>query len=431
MAKTLKAMLLVPYIALVSIFFCYCKSEALANASRINGFTTEIIHRDSPRSPLYDPSLTREQRLSNAKKRSHDRSRGIFYGRQETAQATISHGNGAYLIKYYIGSPPKPTLALLDTGSDLVWTECVPCRTCGRKSVPIFDPGYSTTYNEPSCGSPQCTEYEESVSCDVRTDTCGFKIEYGDGFRAEGTVATDTFAFESTEGGFQFFPNIVFGCARDVFEDNSGGDNGNGIVGIGVGRASLLSQLGYDKVSYCLTPDESALKSSTLHFGSDAVVSGWGAVSTPMTKRDFFYYVTLEGITVGNERLVFESPVLDQGGNIFIDSGATVTQFPTKFYYDYETAIANSINQVPVRNFQNWRLCYSGPISLPRITVHFKGADVEWYANNVFTRVNQDYECLAADPMVVNAVYGDVAQVNYLVGFDVTANTVSFKHTKC
>ena len=65
MAKTLKAML-VPYIALVSIFFSY--SLANNNGSRIiSGFTTEIIHRDSPLSPLYDPSLTRAQRLAKAK----------------------------------------------------------------------------------------------------------------------------------------------------------------------------------------------------------------------------------------------------------------------------------------------------------------------------------------------------------------------------
>ncbi|XP_042058709.1 aspartic proteinase CDR1-like [Salvia splendens] len=276
------------------------------NESRIiSGFTTEIIHRDSPISPLYDPSLTQEQRLA----------------------------------KRFV-------------------SECV------RRSFPIIDPGYSNTYNEPSCGSRECTEYEESTTCDVISDTCGFKIAYEDG-------------------------------------DND--DNGNGVVGIGVGRASLLSQLGYDKVSYCLNPDESA--SSTLHFGSDAVVSGLGTVSTAMTKNDVFYYLMLEGITVGN--------------------------FPTKFYFDYEAAIMASINQSPVRNFDGWRLCYSQLISLPRITVHFKGADVEWYADNVFTKVDQNHECLAADPMLVRSFYGNVAQVNYLVCFDVTNNIVSFKHTEC
>ncbi|XP_047949441.1 aspartic proteinase CDR1-like [Salvia hispanica] len=420
MAKTLKAML-VPYIALVSIFFSY--SLANNNGSRIiSGFTTEIIHRDSPLSPLYDPSLTRAQRLAKAKQRD------LFYGRKETAQAPISRGSGAYLIKYSIGSPPKPTVGLLDTGSDLVWTECVPCRTCVRRSVPIIDPGYSNTYNEPSCGSRECTEYEESTSCDVRSDTCGFKVEYGDGSHAEGTVATETFSFDTAAGGRTSFPNIVFGCAHDVFNNGNEG-NGNGVVGIGVGRASLLSQLGYDKVAYCLNPDES--KSSTLHFGSDAVVSGLGAVSTPMTKNDAFYYLMLEGITVGNVELVFDTPELVPGGNIIIDSGATVTEFPTKFYFDYEAAIVASINQSPVRNYDGWRLCYTQPISLPRITVHFKGADVEWYADNVFTRVDQNHQCLAADPMLVHSFYGNVAQVNYLVGFDVTNNMLSFKHTGC
>ncbi|KAG6388948.1 hypothetical protein SASPL_150385 [Salvia splendens] len=46
--------------------------------------------------------------------------------------------------------------------------------------------------------------------------------------------------------------------------------------------------------------------------------------------------------------------------------------------------------------------------------------------------VNQDYECLAMEPTDAGFhIYGGVAQVNYLVGFDVTRKTVSFKSAEC
>ncbi|KAL1562011.1 aspartic proteinase CDR1-like [Salvia divinorum] len=429
MAKTLKSMLLIPYIiTLCSTIFCYCKSEPLANAS---GFTTDLIHRDSPRSPLYDPSLTLEQQVDNARNRSITRSiqfAEIISGVKATAVSPVVPNSGAYLIEFFMGTPLKQTMAIIDTGSSVIWTQCAPCVRCRPQKFRLFDPKSSSTYKDALCGSPGCSAVGNKGFCDERREKCLYLISYGDGAHSSGSVATETFSFRSTAGGLLRFPNVVFGCGHDNYDKFP--SEGSGIVGIGVGQGTLLPQLGYDKFSYCLISIwGSKYDASTMHFGGDAVVSGWGVVSTPLTKRGSFYYLTLEAISVGNKRMQFIYPV--EGANAIIDSGTTLTLLPENFYHDLETAIANSIDQFPVRDHGAWRLCYTEAFVMPKITVHFKGADVEWKQNNVFIRVDRDYECLALQPGQTVPVYGSVAQVNYLVGYDVTRNTVSFKPTEC
>lgn len=93
-------------------------------------------------------------------------------------------------------------------------------------------------------------------------------------------MGTDTFTFHAGDRGLMSFPKIVFGCGLDNYVGFEGRESG--IVGLGVGPSSLHAQLGYDKFSYCLVPAAGKFETSTMHFGSDAVVSGWwrGACST-------------------------------------------------------------------------------------------------------------------------------------------------------
>ena len=77
------------------------------------------------------------------------------------------------------------------------------------------------------------------------------------------------------------FPRIAIGCGHD----NAGSFDSkvSGIVGLSHGSASLVQQMGPatgGKFSYCLAPIGNSNYSSYLNFGSNAVVSGSGAVST-------------------------------------------------------------------------------------------------------------------------------------------------------
>ncbi|BFG37562.1 hypothetical protein CerSpe_238360 [Prunus speciosa] len=61
------------------------------------------------------------------------------------------------------------------------------------------------------------------------------------------------------------------------------------------------------------------------------------------------------------------------------------------------------------------------------MTVHFHGADVKLESGNTFLRHNEEILCFAFAPDGYYGTYGNLAQMNFLVGYDLQKHTVSFK----
>ncbi|CAF1863381.1 unnamed protein product [Brassica napus] len=70
--------------------------------------------------------------------------------------------NYEYLMKLQISTPPFCTISDLYTGSDIIWTQCLPCLNCFNQSNPIIDPSKSLTYKEKQCNTPN------DPSCDYK-----------------------------------------------------------------------------------------------------------------------------------------------------------------------------------------------------------------------------------------------------------------------
>lgn len=411
-----------------------------ANAYPKHGFTVDLIHRDSPKSPFYNPAETASQRMRNAIRRTarstlqfsnHDAS-------PNSAQSFITSNHGEYLMNISIGTPPFPILAIADTGSDLIWTQCNPCEDCYPQTAPLFDPKESSTYRKVPCSSSQCCALEES-SCSTEGDTCSYSISYGDNSYTKGDVAIDTVTIGSTDRRPMSLRNVIIGCGHD----NTGTFDaaGSGIIGLGGGSTSLVSQLGETingKFSYCLVPltSETGL-TSKINFGTNGVVSGDGVVSTPLVKKDppTYYFLTLEAISVGNKKIKFPSTIFGtEEGNIIIDSGTTLTLLPSEFYSELESAVASTIEAERVQDPSGvLSLCYSdiSNSKVPDITVHFKGGDVKLDKVNTFVEVSEDLSCFAFAANEHLIIYGNLAQMNFLVGYDTVSGTVSFKMTDC
>ncbi|KAE9594006.1 putative nepenthesin [Lupinus albus] len=49
-------------------------------------------------------------------------------------------------MKFSIGTPKFDVMAEADTGSDLIWMQCQPCKKCYKQTEPVFDPSKSKTY---------------------------------------------------------------------------------------------------------------------------------------------------------------------------------------------------------------------------------------------------------------------------------------------
>ncbi|GFP88590.1 aspartic proteinase cdr1 [Phtheirospermum japonicum] len=424
----LKSVFLIAYVSLISLV-----SISKPDPST-DGFTINLIHRDSPQSPTYDPTLSPAQRLANAIRRSSHRIQHFDDKlSQRSPVSDMINSHGEYLMKYSIGTPPVPSLGVADTGSDIIWNQCKPCLKCFNQTLPIFSPRKSSTYKTIPCNTTRCHS-SVGTSCSPTRRNCLYSANYGDGSFSNGLLAHETITLTSTSntGGGISLPNITFGCG---FQNGGLFDGGeSGIVGLGGGNVSLIRQLGplvQGKFSYCLVPLGGS-SPSKLNFGAKAVVSGIGAVSTPLVpgKPDTFYFLTLEGISVGNISLEYYN------GNIIIDSGTTLTYLPLLLYLRVELELTRAITLKRTKDpLWSLGLCYAtrkDDIEHPPVTFHFRGADVKLKTENIFIRTGNVSLCFAAAPVLFGfGIYGNVAQRNYLVGYDLEKRTVSFKHTQC
>ena len=87
-------------------------------------------------------------------------------------QAQLIPYYGQHLMKASIGTPPVDIYDIIDTASDLVWTQCVPCDVCFNQIHPKFDPKKSSTYSEISCHSKKCQVWDQ-VHCSPQ-NSCNY-----------------------------------------------------------------------------------------------------------------------------------------------------------------------------------------------------------------------------------------------------------------
>ncbi|XP_065630971.1 aspartic proteinase CDR1 [Quercus suber] len=317
------------------------------------GFSVDLIHRDSPNSPFYNPSETPSQRIAKAVRRSIslvNRFKPTSSLSTNAAQSDISSNGGEYLLKYSVGTPPVEILGFADTSTDLIWLQCEPCSICYNQTAPIFYPKKSSTYKKASCSSAQCQSLPHSSSSGGNNSSCQYSMDYYDGSSSDGDLAVDTLTLGSTTSRPVPLPKTIIGCGYD--NERFTNANGSGVIGLGRGAISLASQPGSSiggKFSYCLIPFTShGNTTSKLNFGSNAVVAGSGAVSTPLILgQDSYYYITLEAISVGRKRIdltnASESGNLEKG-NIIINSGITVTSLPEQLYPGFISALKDEIH---------------------------------------------------------------------------------------
>ncbi|CAN1176517.1 Aspartic proteinase CDR1 [Linum perenne] len=440
------------------VLLCFiANSEAAAGG----GFSVQLIHRDSPVSPFYNPHLSPSQRLGNALKRSVNRLHHFSSTTTNSilsAQSQVTPDNGEYLMNISLGTPPVQILAIADTGSDNICTQCKPCTNCFVQNAPLFNPASSSTYKTVSCSSKVCSSFQNEGAFCVENDTiCHFDAEYGSGAQTNGDLALETLTLGSTDGQQVSFPKTLVGCSHS----NVGKfpPNGSGIVGLGGGSASLVSQIGSSigyKFSYCLANFGDDKLTSTMNFGENAVVSGEDVVSTPLfsvSEIPAYYILQLDGVSVGEKRIPYQESGVSFGvgisvgekkiplqtgsslkGNIIIDSGTTLTMLPTKFFSQLSNAVESQIvgGKKAEDPQGDLSLCYVGSsLKVPRITVHFQGANVELPPSNVFIQVSDTMTCLAFQGSDNGSIYGNVAQQNFLIGYDIQKRTVSFKPTDC
>jgi hypothetical protein len=392
------------------------------------GLRTELIHVDAGR------NYTKIELLQRMVQRSKTRRRYLA-----SSDVTIPSfpTTGEYLVNISIGTPAQPFVLTLDTGSDLVWTQCLPLVHYFNQTNPFFNPEKSSTFSYTSCQFGLCTNAPQP-KCST-DNLCEYNSSYVDGSYSSGYLGRETF----TLGSFEI-PDIFFGCGNDntgIFTSNE-----SGIAGFGRGDLSLVSQLGYSKFAYCFTSFGES-KSSPVLFGSSADLNRYeeGKIqSTPLlfnSSQTSFYYLTLNGITVGTELLnipnsTFAVNLDDGSGGVIIDSGTSVTTFPVTVYEMVKSAFISQVN-LPVVPYQEYH-CFdltstsSEQFQAPEFIFHFDGADWELPQENYMAYSSETTICLVMlGHNDTQTTIGNFQQQNFHVLYDLQGEELSFVQTKC
>ncbi|KAL4352858.1 hypothetical protein GQ457_06G034540 [Hibiscus cannabinus] len=351
-------------------------------------------------------------------------------------KAPVVAGDGEFLMYLSIGTPPKSYSAIMDTGSDLIWIQCKPCSQCYQQSAPIFDPKKSSTYAKLSCNNHLCKAIPQGTCGD---DGCEYRYLYGDYSLTQGVMATETLTF-----GKVLVPKIGFGCGED--NEGEGFTQGAGLVGLGRGALSLVSQLKEPKFSYCLTLFDGTQK-STLLMGSLARVNRtFGAVkTTPLIRNPLqpsFYYLSLNGISVGKTRLPIKKSSFalryDGTGGLIIDSGTTITYLEENAFRAVRKGFIKQMNlPLDTSGVTGLDLCFTLPsdttkVKVPKLVFHFEGADIDLPAENYMTSDSESgLICLTMGSSNGISIFGNIQQQNMMVFHDLQQQTVSFVQTQC
>ncbi|OIV95433.1 hypothetical protein TanjilG_06895 [Lupinus angustifolius] len=261
----------------------------------------------------------------------------------------------------------------------------------------------------------------------------------------QGALASETITFKSSTGEPIQVNDIIFGCGHNntgVFNDHE-----MGIIGLGRGPTSLISQIsstfGGNKFSQCLVPFHTDISiSSKMSFGQGSEVLGDGVVSTPLVNKDGgpLYFVTLLGVSVEDTRFeISNNSETAPKGNMFIDSGTPPTLLPQQLYDQVFDEVRKQVPMSPITDDPDLgpQLCYRTSTNLegPIITMHFEGADVQLTPIQTFIPpgAKDGVFCLAfTNTSNENAgIYGNFAQSNFLIGYDLENEVVSFKPTDC
>ncbi|KAL6661635.1 hypothetical protein ACP70R_001019 [Stipagrostis hirtigluma subsp. patula] len=361
------------------------------------------------------------------------------------ARILVRASQGEYLVDLAIGTPPVNYTAIMDTGSDLIWTQCAPCLLCADQPTPYFQPAESATYRLLPCSSARCSALTYPA-CFKRV--CVYQYYYGDSASSAGVLANETFTFGAANSTRVTVPNVSFGCGNINAGELA---NSSGMVGFGRGPLSLVSQLGPSRFSYCLTSYLTPTP-SRLYFGEFANLnstntsSGSPVQSTPFVVNPALpsmYFLSLKGISLGSQRLRIDPLVFsindDGSGGVIIDSGTTITYLQQDAYETLRSALVSAI-PLPAKNDTDIGLdtCFPWPpppnvtVTVPDLVFHFDQANMTMPPENyMLIASTTGFLCLAMAPSGVGTIIGNYQQQNLHVLYDIANSLLSFVPAPC
>lgn len=346
-----------------------------------------------------------------------------------------------YIVTVELGG--RNMTVIVDTGSDLTWVQCQPCKFCYNQQERLFNPSESKSYQSVACNSTTCQSLQfatgNSGVCGSNPQTCNYVVNYGDGSYTRGELGRDHLNLGTTP-----VDNFVFGCGRN----NKGLFGGvSGLMGLGRSQSlSVVSQtsgLFGGVFSYCL-PTTEATASGSLVMGGDSSmyknttpISYSRMVANPQLST--FYFLNLTGISIGGVAL--RAPSFASGG-ILIDSGTVISRLPPPVYKAIKAEFLKQFTGYPsAPGFSILDTCFNlsayQEVNIPTMKMHFEGdAELTVDVTGILYLVETDASqiCLALASLSYEdevAIIGNYQQRNQRVVYNTKDSKLGFAEESC
>ncbi|KAG5531004.1 hypothetical protein RHGRI_025829 [Rhododendron griersonianum] len=296
---------------------------------------------------------------------------------------------GLYYARIGIGTPSRDYYVQVDTGSDIMWVNCIQCTECPKKGyhgleLTLYDPKDSLTGELVSCDQQFCVEISGGPVSDCSANvSCLYTELYGDGSFSLGYFVKDIVQYDRVSGDLQTKSangSVIFGCgARQSGDLDSSDEALDGILGFGKSNSSMLSQLASTgrvrkMFAHCLDGVNGGGIFAIGHVVEPKVNT------TPLVQNTPHYNVNMTAVEVGREFLNLTGDVFEIGNKkgTIIDSGTTLAYLPQVIYEPLVKTILSWQSDLKLRTLHDQYLCFQYSESVddgfPPVTFHFESS---------------------------------------------------------
>ena len=325
-----------------------------------------------------------------------------------------------YYMDLQVGSPAQRTSVIIDTGSTVGAFPCNVCRNCGKHIDTAFNFDMSSSASWVGCG--------DDCNGECKEGHCSYTQSYREGSSLKGWFFND-FVSIGDQDDKNPAVRTTMGCHVEetkLFYSQ----RANGILGMAPHRQgkgpTLLetlfasSEISKEMFSLCLSP-----------VGGELVVGGFDSkthkseiIWTNMQIMQFYKVFPVSCEIAGQT-------IATDFGKTIVDSGTTLTYFPTAFY----KALKEQINISCKNCVKKGENCWNTAEGFPDANLKFQdGAVVSWPAKNGylgFKKGSQSWCYTFADSESVETVLGASFMINHDVVFDLKNLKIGFANADC
>ncbi|KAJ3695990.1 hypothetical protein LUZ60_001367 [Juncus effusus] len=332
---------------------------------------------------------------------------------------------GSYYISIGAGSDEQEISPIMAITNDLIWTRCSTSSTSQ-----FYNPSNSTTFSEVPCD--QCSF---DSAC---TDHCSYNDTYIDLWGTYGDIVTDNFTFGSPDSDSL---RIYFGC---IYEDEGTGGI-DGVLGFGNGNYSVVSQLGYERFSYCLS--NSTTIPTPINLGTSTLVTGDQSQSIKLINSSYYYHnyvyvVNLTTITVGSNEISipksYSAASYSQENTpdgVVLDTVSPISYLDEPIYNATKMAFLQELGLSSTHNDTTLGLdlCFDISLTVPKLQLQFDGSVIinleTW--NYIVRDPTNGLQCIIILPQSGGSLMGNSMQLDLHMVYDLANSTLFVEKTVC